>query len=152
MGDGALVGIAGRFADGKRCYVAQAEDEIAAYGWVSFREEQIGEIGLRVRLAAGEAYIWDCATPPAYRRRRLYAALLSHIVGELRAEGLGRLWIGADAANLPSQGGLALAGFVPVADLLITPRGSASTLRLRARPDVPPPLAADAQSLLLTGP
>ena len=68
----------------------------------------------------GEAYIWDCATLPAYRRLRLYTALLVHIVEQLYAEGLCRVWIGADAENRASQSGMALAGFQPVADLVVT--------------------------------
>jgi|SRR5579859_1831152 len=108
-----------RFAIGRRCYVANIAGTLASYGWVSFEEEGIGEIGLRLHLPPGEAYIWDCATLPAYRGLRLYPALLTHITGKLRAEGLRRVWIGASYENLPSHKGMQLAGFQPVADLLL---------------------------------
>ena len=68
-----------RLASGKRCYVAQVEGALAAYGWVSWHEEEIGEIGLRLHLMPGEAYIWDCATAPAYRRlSTLHGAVSSY--------------------------------------------------------------------------
>ena len=106
-----------RLANGRRAYIAWVGGQLAAYGWVSFDEEYIGELRLRIRLEPGEAYIWDCATLPAYRRQRLYSALLSYAAADLRNEGIGRIWIGANYDNLPSQKGIALAGFQPVADL-----------------------------------
>ncbi len=51
-----------RFAAGKRCYTGTVEGELATFGWVTFDEESIGELRLRIRLAPGEAYIWDCVT------------------------------------------------------------------------------------------
>ncbi len=41
-----------------------------------------------------------------------------HIADELQAEGLCRVWIGTALDNAPSQNGVALAGFRPVADLV----------------------------------
>jgi len=97
-----------RFANRKRCYAGKVEGKLATYGWVTFDEERIGELGLNIRLQAGEAYIWDCATLPAYRGQRLYPALLAYMLNELQSEGLRRVWIGTDADNLPSQSGVAL--------------------------------------------
>src|SRR5256714_6842003 len=108
-----------RFATGRHCYAARVDGKLAAYGWVTFDEEAIGELGLRFRLKAGEAYIWNCATLPAYRGQRLYPTLLAYIVGELYHQGLRRVWIGTDTDNLPSQSGLALAGFQPIGDIVI---------------------------------
>src|SRR5947208_2071684 len=45
-----------RFEAGKRCYIGNVEGMLATYGWVTFDEELIGELGLRIRLAPGEAY------------------------------------------------------------------------------------------------
>jgi GNAT superfamily N-acetyltransferase len=138
-----------RFATGRRCYIGHVEDVLATYGWVSFDEESIGELRLRVRLAPGEAYIWDCATLPVYRGRRLYPALLGYIVNDLRAEGLRRIWIGADADNLPSQTGMVLCGFQPIADVVLD---RALTMRMswvRGRPGIPERLVEDARRALL---
>lgn len=106
-----------RFTPHRRCYTAWVDNVIAAYGWVSFEFEDIGEINLRLRLRPAEAYVWDCATLPEFRRQGLYSSLLTHILRELRAENLERVWIGAEAANLPSLKGIARAGFMHVADV-----------------------------------
>jgi ribosomal protein S18 acetylase RimI-like enzyme len=127
-----------RFARQCRCYGAWIDGTLAAYGWVTFDEERIGELGIRFRLAPGEAYIWDCATLPAYRGQRLYPALLGYIVKELQAEGFQLAWIGADSDNLASQKGFRLAGFQPVADVMsIHNKGPVSAIHLRGRPDSP---------------
>lgn len=123
-----------RFATGRRCYIARVAGALASYGWVSFEEEGIGEVGLILHLQRGEAYIWDCATLPTYRGQRLYPALLTHILGRLRAEGLQRVWIGASHDNVASHKGMQLAGFQSVADLLLRNHH----LWLQAYPDVAP--------------
>jgi GNAT superfamily N-acetyltransferase len=138
-----------RLALGKRCYAAQVGDALAAYGWVSRHEEEIGEIGLRLHLMPGEAYIWDCATAPPYRRLRLYTALLVHIVEQLHHEGLCRVWIGADADNTASQQGMALAGFQPVADLIVTRVIGLRRFWVRGRAGAPDYVVNDARRALL---
>ncbi len=108
-----------RLESGRRCYGAWVDGRLAAYGWVSFDEEWIGELRLELQLETGEAYIWDCVTLPEFRQKGLYSALLVYIVIELRKESTCRIWIGADLENLPSQKGIARAGFLPVAHLVI---------------------------------
>ena len=139
--------VAGRLQTGRRGYTAWVSGRVAAYGWVSLQDEDIGEQNLRLRLLVGEAYLWDFATLPEFQRRGLYSALLSHIVRALRADGLARAWIGADLSNAPSQAGIERAGFTPVADLLWGdgPGGR----RLRGLPGVPPALVAAARWALL---
>src|SRR5512135_2379696 len=39
-----------RFETGRRCYTAWVGDQLASYGWVSFDEEHIGELNLRIHL------------------------------------------------------------------------------------------------------
>lgn len=107
-----------RFLSGRRCFVARVEGAIAAYGWVSEGAESIGELERTLRIQPSEAYIWDCATLPAFRRRGLYSALLRCIVGVLRGEGVRRLWIGASLDNAPSIRGFRSAGFRPVIKLI----------------------------------
>ena len=141
-----------RLDAGRRCYAAWTQGSLAAYGWVSFTEEEVGELGLRLRLLPGEAYIWDCATLPDYRRRGLYSALLSHIILTLRSEGLRGLWIGADATNAPSLAGIAQAGFTTVADLVAAPAQPGERRRrawLEARPGVSQERLAEARRAYL---
>lgn len=133
-----------RFARGCHCYSGRIEGKLATYGWVTFDEERIGELGLSFHLKAGEAYIWDCATLPAYRGLRLYPALLAHILSELHKAGLHRAWIGADTDNLASQSGLALVGFQPVVDIVIT----RALPLVHGRPGVPERLVTDVHHAL----
>lgn len=137
-----------RFAMGRHCYAARVDGRLAAYGWVTFDEEAIGELGQRFRLKTGEAYIWDCVTLPAYTRQHLYSALLSYIVSELQASGLCRVWIGADTDNFVSQRGMALAGFQPVVDFLVESDQGISQPRLNGRPGIPKQLVMDVHHAL----
>ena len=149
MGGAASGEILKRFETGRRCYAAWVADKLAAYGWVSFNEEHIGELNLRLTLLPGEAYIWDCATLPSYRQHYLYSALLVHILEELRTEGLCRVWIGADLENVASQRGIACAGFRPVADLLIARVLTLRSVWVQGRLDVPEHLVAEARRAFL---
>ncbi len=137
-----------RFDNGRHCFAGRIEGMLVTYGWVTFDEEDIGELGLSIRLKAGEAYIWNCATLPAHRGQRLYPALLAHIVGELHRQGLHRVWIGTDTDNLPSQSGMALAGFQPVGDVFISRALTMRRTWLRGRPGVPAQLVMDVRRAL----
>lgn len=138
-----------RFERGKRCYAGFHGDEIVAYGWVTFDEEGIGELGLTARMRKGECYVWDCATPPTYRGKRLYPALLAHILMKLSAEGIRRAWLGTDADNIPSQKGVALVGFQPILDVGFAPSPTGNTMWILQRPGVSDQDAMDAQRVLL---
>ena len=147
LGDQAMV--VQRFDNGRHCYIGRIEGRLATYGWVTFDEEDIGELSLSIRLKAGEAYIWNCATLPAYRGQRLYPALLAHIVGELHHQGLHRVWIGTDTVNLPSQSGIVLAGFQPIGDVVISHVLTMRRAWVRGRPGIPEQLVMDARYALL---
>jgi ribosomal protein S18 acetylase RimI-like enzyme len=140
-----------RFDAGRQCYIARVEGQLAAYCWVSFDEEAIGELGTSIRLQPGEAYIWGCETLPASRGLRLYPALLAHMLAALRADGMHRVWIGADADNLASQRGLARAGFQPIADAIIFHSSSSPVrcLNVIAHPGAPEDTVAAARRALL---
>ena len=138
-----------RFESGRRCYAGWVENKIVTYGWVSLDEEFVGELNLRLRLLEGEAYIWDCATLPAYRQRHLYSALLVHILSELKAERLRRAWIGADLDNIASQRGIARAGFHYIADLVVERVLTLRQVWVQGRPDVPEHLVAEARRVFL---
>ena len=135
MGFDDLTPVLQRFRMGSRCYIVRADDKIVAYGWISFDEEHIGELGLSIRLNEGEAYIWDCGTLPAYRGLRIYPALLGYMLDELQNADFQRVWIGTNADNLPSQVGVALVGCQPILDVVRDT--STSRLVSRGRPGVP---------------
>ena len=144
-----LAEILRRFQAGQRCYTAWVDDHPAAYGWVSFDEEYVGELNLRVRLVPGEVYIWDCFTLPAYRRHGLYAALLVHILRDLEKDSVCRAWIGADADNIASQRGIARAGFRAVADMVLARVFAMRLVWVQARPGMPEGAVAEARRAFL---
>jgi len=146
--------LAQRLAAGRRCCLARAEGQLAAWGWVSYETEQVGELNLQLRLLPDEAYIWDCATAPAFRRRGLYTAVLIHMAQALLAEGVQTIWIGADYNNAPSQAGIRGAGFTAVADVIVEaprPGERRQRGRLAARPGVSPQVLADAERVYFDG-
>jgi ribosomal protein S18 acetylase RimI-like enzyme len=138
-----------RFDNGRHCYVGRFEGAIVTYGWVTFDREEIGELNLSIQLKAGEAYIWNCATLPAYRGRRFYPALLVHIIGELQRQGLHRIWIGTDSDNLPSQIGMVIAGFQPIGEIVISRVRTKRRAWMRGRPGALEQLVKDARYALL---
>lgn len=149
-----------RLAAGSRCFVAlsggelsgERAGEIAGYGWVSRGAERIGELERWLRMQPDEAYIWDCATMPPYRRRGVYAALLRHMVSVLRADGVRRVWIGAARDNHPSLRGFARAGFHPVAGVVYRRALGLRSFRLIAERDASPALVAAARRALADEP
>jgi len=117
MGLTSAAPVLGRLATGRMAYVAERNGEVVSYGWVSTGPEAIGEVGSQIAPARGEAYVWDCATLPAYRGRGYYPALLRRIAADLFARGIHRVWICASVTNRPSLRGFARAGFRPVGTL-----------------------------------
>ncbi|HVN54265.1 MAG TPA: hypothetical protein VMT46_08040 [Anaerolineaceae bacterium] len=84
-----------------------------------------------------ERYIWDCATLPEYRQKYLYSAQPAYILAELRIGPYSRAWIDADLDNVPSQLGIARAGFHHIADLLIQGFWRCAWSGRRERPGCP---------------
>ncbi len=138
-----------RFAGGKRCYGVRVKGKLAAYGWVSFEEEFVGELRLRLKLLPGEAYIWDCATLPEFRRHRLYSSLLSYILSDLRFGQFRRAWIGANLDNEPSQRGIARAGFHHVANLQVERVLGMRMVWVEGWPGAPETLVEEARRVFL---
>ena len=66
-----------RFETGRRCYGAWVAEELAAYGWVSFDDEHIGELNLRVRLLPGRSISGTVQLFLSFAAKA-YTALYSH--------------------------------------------------------------------------
>jgi GNAT superfamily N-acetyltransferase len=124
--------VAPRFARGCRCFAALHRGQLAAYGWLSADPEWIGELSLEITPGAGEAYVWNCVTLPAYRRQGRYRALLEGIVARARSEGSTRLWIGS--IEDPAEKADADAGFLPVLHFTVMRVGPLRWLRARPAP------------------
>lgn len=111
-----------RRTDGHRPYLAVLDGSPAGYGWVATRVASIGELNIEIDLPAGQRYLWDFATLPAFRGRGVYPQLLAEI---LRREcpPATRAWIIFAPENIPSGIGVLRAGFVPVAEMSFDPNG-----------------------------
>lgn len=79
--------IRARLAGGHRPYVASLDGAPAAYGWVAGTGATIGELGVTFVLPAGDRYLWDFATLPAWRGRGIYPQLLRAIIAAESATG-----------------------------------------------------------------
>lgn len=138
-----------RFVAGSQCFAAWVDGKVAAYGWVSRGTERIGELERSLQMQPDEAYIWDCATLPPYRRQGLYSALLGHITTALGSQGIRRVWIGASIQNRPSVQGFAAAGFHPAIRLTYVRVLMARVVRVSDEPGAPDGLAAAARRALV---
>jgi GNAT superfamily N-acetyltransferase len=138
--------VARRLARGCRAFAVMDGASVAAYGWASVQPEWIGELGLEVAPATGEAYVWNCVTLPPYRRRGMYRAVLEGIVARAKAEGLARLWIGS--IEDPAEKADADAGFAPVLYFSVARLGSLRWLRARPAPRAERRVAEEARQRL----
>jgi GNAT superfamily N-acetyltransferase len=132
-----------------RCFAGMLGDEVVAYGWVSTGAEWIGELGLEIRPAAGEAYIWNCVTLPAHRRRGYFGTLLRHLTGTARREGVPRLWIGSVDGG--AERAVAAAGFLPVLQLRVTNLLGLCRLTVRGADGADPGTVGSALAVLGAG-
>src|SRR5947199_1865836 len=101
--------VAIRFGRGCRAFARVVDGAIVSYGWLSAGREWVGELALYLEPALGEAYVWNCFTLEAHRRRGHYRRVLEGIVSVARSEGLRRLWIGS--VDVPAEKADADAGF-----------------------------------------
>ena len=74
----------------------------------------IGELGVEMRIAPNERYLWGLVTLPDWRGQGIYPVLIQAM---LRQEAdADRFWIGHDVGNDASARGILKAGFVPVGE------------------------------------
>ena len=121
-----------RFARGCRAFARAVEGAIVSYGWLSSGREWVGELALYVAPAPGEAYVWNCFTLEAHRRRGHYRRVLEGIVSVARSEGLRRLWIGS--VDVPAEKADADAGFERVLRFDVSRDGNVRALSVSAAP------------------
>lgn len=99
-----------RMDAGHRAYVAWLNESPAAWGWVATRTADIGELAVAFTLPAGERYLWNFVTIPAFRGRGIYPRLLEAII-EAESQEAERFWIGYAPENHASGAGIVRAGF-----------------------------------------
>jgi len=105
-----LAEVLARVRDGHRSYIARLSGVPVAYGWSAGNRASIGELGLEFAIPAGNRYLWDFATLPAWRGIGIYPRLLQVIIAREAAEAE-RFWIGHVYDNSASGRGIVKAGF-----------------------------------------
>jgi GNAT superfamily N-acetyltransferase len=138
-----------RMDRGCRCFGAWEGDELVGYGWLSRGPEWIGEVELQISPGGGDAYVWNCVTLPAHRRKGVFTALLKGIAAGARAEGLTRLWIGSVA--IPAEKAMAPSGFKPALRLDSTVIRGMRWLRVKRVEGAGPSLVDAARKVLSVG-
>lgn len=135
-----------RMARGCRCFVARLGDEVVAFGWLATGTEWIGELELEITPEPGAAYIWNCITHPAHRRKGFFRSLVNGIATHARGEGLKTLWIGT--LDIPAAKGVADVGFVPAMRFTSVWMYGIRWLRARPAESVDPALLMSAREVL----
>jgi GNAT superfamily N-acetyltransferase len=135
-----------RMARGCRCFVGRLDREVVAFGWLATRPEWIGELELVIAPEPGDAYIWNCFTDPAHRRKGFFRSLVTSIAAQAQREGLNRLWIGT--LDIAAAKGVADVGFVPAMRFTTVWMYGVRWLRARPAESVDPALLMSARQVL----
>lgn len=98
---------------GEICVSAWVQGEIVFYGWVQFTERQPAPL-TRIPIRPDGAFIYRCATEPAFRGRGIYTAALLHALRHLRMLGKKHAFIDHAVENHASRRGIEKAGGAPV--------------------------------------
>lgn len=119
-----------------------------AYGWVNLKGETLGPTGFAFHPPTTDVYLFDFATMPDYRGRSYYPALLIYILGELKAQGYKRAWIGTAPGNAVSARSIARTGFqlVGYSNIIPQPAGQPWKFETIVSPDISPEIAELAQA------
>jgi ribosomal protein S18 acetylase RimI-like enzyme len=140
--------VVARLTTGDRAFAWWLDGRIVCYCWTSTGSACIGELDTRLVLPPGEAYLWNCATLPAYRGRGLYTRLLLATSSRLGRDGLTRAWVGAGLPNRASQRAFASAGFQPVLGVFHVALGRLAWTRWHGALGASPALVGAARALL----
>lgn len=95
---------------GHHPYIARVGTDPVAYGWSASGKATFGGGLVTFQIPAGNRYLYDFVTLPAWRGRGIYPHLLQAILRRESAE-IERFWIIHQSLNVASERGIAKAGF-----------------------------------------
>ena len=98
-----------RVRGGRLGFVAESTERpgiILSYGWVAQSGDSVNDLDFNLQMPPGEAWIYDCATIPMARGRRLYPAILRAMQSELANRGFAHAWIGPRQPTGPRSAAL----------------------------------------------
>lgn len=116
-------------AGAAKCFAAFQADSLAGFAWVAFanipgemNHDGKPETGLPIQLSDDTAFVFQVLVLPAYRGRRLYAAIMSQMADQLQTDGIQTLVLTTEGSNHRALKAVGRMGFQNV--------GQASLLRL----------------------
>ncbi|QDV55399.1 GNAT family N-acetyltransferase [Rosistilla oblonga] len=93
-------------AGAAKCFAAFQADSLAGFAWVAFgnitgemNHDGKPETGLPIQLVDEAAFVFQVLVLPAYRGRRLYAAILSQMADQLQDNGMHTLVLTTEGSN-----------------------------------------------------
>jgi len=93
-------------AGAAKCFAAFQADSLAGFAWIAFgnipgemNHDGKPETGLPIQLSDDSAFVFQVLVLPAYRGRRLYAAILSRMADDLQQEGFRALVLTTEGSN-----------------------------------------------------
>lgn len=118
LGNTTMEEVAKRLANDNLAFVANVNNQPAAFGWMARDNVRIGELNHEFILPTGNRYLWNFRTMEAYRGLGIYPALLQYILqnGDVEAK---RFWIIHAPENNASLKGIQKAGFEYVGKLYL---------------------------------
>lgn len=119
-----------RLAAGGRAATARDAGGLMAYAWV-FMDGDYDEEGILFRIRRNEAWVYDGATHPDHRGRRIYPRLVLGIAEDLAAEGRTRILSTIDVRNRSSLRSSAARGARPRGSVLMVRLFGRSVMRVR---------------------
>ena len=106
-----------RLSSAQECFVARHDGRIVSACWATKKTAWIDYLGCELALAAGEVYLFDAYTLPAYRGQGTAPALCLYQLSHFRGQGLRRAMRATFPENLPALRAHAKSGFRPYAVL-----------------------------------
>ncbi|QDT13448.1 GNAT family N-acetyltransferase [Planctomycetes bacterium K23_9] len=89
-----------------KCFAAFQADSLAGFAWVAFgnipgdmNHDGKPETGLPIQLSDDSAFVFQVLVLPAYRGRRLYAAIMSQMADQLQKDGIETLVLTTEGSN-----------------------------------------------------
>ncbi|HWI53272.1 MAG TPA: GNAT family N-acetyltransferase [Symbiobacteriaceae bacterium] len=126
-----------RWSRGDVCYGAWAGGVCVHHSWVTTQDSLIGEVHGRIKVAAGEAYVYDCFTSAESRGQGIFPAVLSHIGRGLVSSGTLRIWIAVEHENRSSIKAIERAGFRLAGEVSYRRFGGSARVAVAHEPNAP---------------
>lgn len=99
-----------RLTSDTRCFIVEDEGKILHSSWVTTGKAWTREIRGYLMPPEGDAYVYESFTRADARGRGLYPYALAHLLSQLAAGSIERLWVGVEDSNAPSRRAISKAG------------------------------------------